>query len=335
MVAEGLLRAAIAFNIPAVKNIELYADYSSDDDYWKLQYQWTKKYRPVSPQRIHPILGWTQDHVTPQNRLGLAKDTLEKLIFDGRKKILFYGNSYVAPSPDPENQISKYLGKQILNADVVNLGVAGYGTDQIFLMFKETYSKVKSPLILVGIFMEDVDRSVLSVRTSQKPFFINDENGELILQGVPVSADPDAFFKENPPKIKSYFWRLLRRKFFGFILKKKENEKQILKKEINASLIKKTKKLCDERQLPLTYVLFYHWPGLETVSWEESFLKKELSRMGIPYIDTKSVLRDYALKHNLNVKAFYDEKYSGHHNRLANKIISDAILDYLRHVGYE
>src|SRR5262249_8821439 len=116
----------------------------------------------------------------------------------------FYGDSYVKGAADPPFELPRYLNERLDNVDVIDIGVGGYGTDQILLMFRETYSKVQRPLIIVGVFLEDVDRAILSVRTSQKPFFRMDDQQELILSGVPIVSDQDSFFSTRSLGFRSY-----------------------------------------------------------------------------------------------------------------------------------
>lgn len=322
---EGALRLILfsdLINIPSLQQAWRYVD-SDTDDSWKLQYIWGKQWAVSSSHRIHPSLGWSQTKVTTENPLGLQDDTLEMLRPDGRNKVLFYGDSFVKGASDPEYHIPKYMNERTPAVDIIDLGVPGYGTDQIFLLFKETYSKVKHPLIVMGVLWGDIDRTVLSFRTSQKPYLIVDSDGALITRGVPIEPDQRSYVESHPPGIKSYALSLI---FTKFNLFKSNNEPR--KKQVNSRIIEDTKSIADNNNIPLLYVIFYGFNNLENVDWRQTFLKTELEKYNIPFVDTKTFLISHAKQNNLPLSAYYVEN-EGHHNNLGNEVIAQAILKEL------
>ncbi len=88
---------------------------------------------------------------------------------------------------------------------LLNYGVGGYGVDQIYLLFQKSINLYDNPFVVFSFMIEDLDRSNLSVREGQKPFF-QIVNGELELQGIPINTDRDVFYEKNPPHIRSYLW---------------------------------------------------------------------------------------------------------------------------------
>ena len=323
--AEVLLRAGIAFNIKQFKSPYLYADFFSDNDYWKFQYDWGEKFAETSPERIHPRLGWSQTYITEENPLGLEEET-RKRMGSSNSKILFYGDSFVKGSSDKEFQIPRYMNNHIKGTDVVDLGVAGYGTDQIYLLFKETYQTFTHPIILVGILADDdLDRTVLSVRTSQKPYFVLDPTGNLQLKGIPIEKNQKTYFRNYHLSIKSYFYALLKQKFF------QGDHKADLKKRINAKLLELFKANAAQTKSRLVFVIFYGKPSLTKTIWQEDFLKGKLNRLGVPYIDTKAILLRYAKENQIELSSFY-KVHDGHHNNLGNRVIAEDIIEYLKRI---
>jgi hypothetical protein len=75
-------------------------------------------------------------------------------------------------------------------------------------LLKNSLDHFQNPFVISSILIQDVDRSTLSVRVGQKPYFelVADE---LVLWGVPINADSKAFFAMNPPAIPSCLFRLL------------------------------------------------------------------------------------------------------------------------------
>ena len=325
---EGTLRLILFtdyIQLPSLQQPWRYT-YSDLDDSWKLQYIFThKKASEPNFNRHHPTLGWSQTNVTDQNPLGLQDDTKTLLNnADNRKKILFYGDSFVKGASDPEFYIPKYMNDRTPGIDIIDLGVPGYGTDQIYLLFKETYLKTKDPVIIIGFLLGDIDRSVLSFRTFQKPYLTVDTNGNLKANGTPIDENQNRYLEEHPPEIKSYVLALISKKLNLFKPDKREEKIQI-----NSRIIESIKSLTDDHDLPLHFVIFY---GINSLNrnddWREIFLKKELKKHEISYFDTKQYLTSYSTQNKLPLTAFYIEN-EGHHNNLGNKIIAEALLNNL------
>ena len=62
--------------------------------------------------------------------------------------------------------------------------------------------------MVFSLMPHDLDRSVLSVRIGQKPYF-ELVDGRLELRGVPVEPSAEAYFANHPPRIRSYLWAML------------------------------------------------------------------------------------------------------------------------------
>lgn len=332
LAAELALRLAIVLHVPRARNPGLYAGYLYDDDYRLLQDRWNRTSGPASPQGVHPLRGWSQAEVSPDNPLGLQEDSLARLVRDGRRKLLFYGDSYVKGATDPPYELPRYLGARLADVDVIDLGVSGYGTDQSFLMFRETYSRVEHPFIVMGVLLHDVDRSIQSVLASQKPFYRIDDRQQPVLSGLPIERDQEAYFRSRTLTFHSFFLRALGRKVWPDLVERQEAEANRRKAIINRWLIAQTKATCDAAGLPLLYVIFYSRFDLRYTAWEEAFLKSALAEAGVAYFDTKPVLNDYARAHHIPTDAFYllVGKRSGHHTNLGNQVIGDALLRALR-----
>jgi len=331
LLGEILIRTGIALNVDQFKSPSLYADSKVDDDYWKLSLEWEKNRRNLfiktggqlstKPERVHPLLGWSQTNITKDNPLGLQEDTLKKM-GSMRPKILFYGDSFVKGVSDKEFQIPRFMNSKMGGVDVVDLGEGAYGTDQVYLMFQETYQKVSHPLVLVGLLPGDLDRLVLSVRPAQKPYFIIDAAGNLQLKGVPIEIDQRKYFQNHPVSIKSYFLAFLKQKFFF------AEQKIGMKEQIASRLLELFKSNAVNANDKLLFILFYEESALKRIDWREAFLKNKLNQMGMPYIDTKDILLRYAQENHLDPSSFY-KKGNGHHNNLGNQVIAQGIIRYL------
>ena len=329
---EIMFRMGIAFNVPQLKTPSLYADSFSDDDYWKFQWDWKEDGGNIMLplKRLHPLLGWTQADFTKDNPLGLQEDT-KKQMESTTPKILFYGDSFVKGASDKEFYIPQYMNSKMDGLYVVDLSVGGYGPDQVYLMFKETYQKVanSTKLILVGILPnDDLDRTVLSIRTSQKPYFVIDSMGNLQLKGVPIELDQKKYFRNYSVSIKSYLFSFIKQKLF-----EGRSYKSDMKKQINSKLLELFKVNANHAKSDLLFVIFYGKDSLTKNDWQEEFLKKKLNQLNLHYIDTKDFLLSYAQKNQLELSSFY-KRGNGHHNNLGNRVITDGIVQYLRANNY-
>jgi len=323
-IAELALRASLRIEGSPTRHPRKYASWFSDDDYWRLHGRWIMTWIP-KPERIHPLFGWTQTTITDDNPLGLEAATLDRLSDDARKKILFYGDSFVKGNVPTPDHIPNLVEQQLESTDVLDLGVGGYGTDQIYLMFRETHHRLSDPLVIVGIMTYDLDRVVLSQRTARKPRFVVSDGGALELTGVPVSEVQPA----APLDLSSYALSYLTLEIRGRSATSLDR-RVAEKKAVNIALLDRFQAAAESKGLDLVFVIFYPVAGLESVDWRERFLKSELDRRGLPYIDTKPVLLAHG--ESRAWRGLYDDE-GGHHNAAGNQSIADAIAAYLRGKG--
>ena len=115
LVGEGAFRLGVVLGSASFKNPGLYADWTSDDDYWKLRHLWGRKVSPESKEPLDPFLGWVVPK-SPTNPLGAAMDKTEKSqpIEYERPNILFFGDSFVQGQGD----FSKRLPQQLASCQV-------------------------------------------------------------------------------------------------------------------------------------------------------------------------------------------------------------------------
>lgn len=92
-----------------------------------------------------------------------------------------------------------------LRREVLNLGVPGYGIDQIYLSYQEIAKKYHPDVVLIGIFPEDFWRCTRSFADSGhvKPYFSIAANGKLLLHNVPVPPRYSLSKDQFPPIIES------------------------------------------------------------------------------------------------------------------------------------
>jgi hypothetical protein len=303
----------------------LYVDYDLESDYWKLYNLFNGKLKP--PENPHPLLGWVGDFSRDTYLHNRAPNV------NGRKAVLLYGDSFAGCLTTQEECF-----QGVLNADAefaeryyfLNYGVGNYGVDQIYLLLKNSLDHFHKPFVIASVLTQDVDRSTLSVRIGQKPYF-ELVDGELVLQGVPINPDPKDFFAKNPPSIPSYLFRLwiqgngwpeqIRQYFKGI---DEIKEKRI---KINAKLLLSMIHELRERQLPHVFLVFHVDHAVANVNWidwQNDLIEGVLRDNHEPYISAKEVIRKHLREHNFSVEDYYI-RGDGHPSALQNKVLADVM----------
>jgi hypothetical protein len=152
--------------------------------------------RSASWAEPDPILGWTAARTTPEvNREGFRnpKDFVA-IRPDGEVlRIMVLGDSFVygaGVSADRSfpSLLQKMLGSEV---EVCNLGVPGWGVDQMYLAYQRYRDIIQPAYVVLAFIDDDVSRVLESYRFAErltKPSFAF-EDGELVLRGPPTFSE--------------------------------------------------------------------------------------------------------------------------------------------------
>jgi carbamoyltransferase len=136
------------------------------------------------------------------NSAGFRSDVEFEAARSGRPRILFFGDSITAADGVSNGERFAELVGERLGAEVYNYGVSGTGTDQQYLIWRELAREVQADLIVLGVFVENIERIKVRYRESldrlsgervlvPKPYFTLGDGG-LELHHSPVPrARPD------------------------------------------------------------------------------------------------------------------------------------------------
>ena len=128
-----------------------------------------------------------------------------------KKRILFFGDSNTAgDGVENRERYTDLLGKS-LDCEIFNYGLSGTGTDQQYLIFEKYAKKVQADLIVIGVWVENIERNKARFRETinlynqklgltPKPYFSLKKN-KLELKNSPVPrffGDPK---KVNPQHV--------------------------------------------------------------------------------------------------------------------------------------
>ncbi len=307
-----------------MRNPDLYA--FGREDYWKLFIIWKHGNIPTE-NGIHPLLGWSQAPYSAANPYGLKQEALEALS-SAKPKVFFYGDSFVDGSTKASYTLPQLLSGCLKNSVAVDLGVGGFGFDQTYLLFHETHSLVPKSHLIVGILLDDLDRTLDTVRHYQKPYF-RIESGVLSLKGAPVERNPQRYLASLEPKVFSYLYA--RVAYLSGIDEVRwtspERAYQDQVKGITGRIIANIKK--EAGTTPLVFVIFHQWFSLKENDWRETYLKEEFTKQGLAFLNTKPVLLQAAQEMSVPVTQFYNTQNDGHHNTLGNEVVAKALCTYL------
>jgi hypothetical protein len=115
----------------------------------------------------------------------------------GGRRIVALGDSFTFGEGVGDEEAFPHLLQGLLpGAEVINLGVHGYGHDQMLLRFRAEGRRYEPDLVLLGFFADDVGRNLLRFRDYAKPRFTL-ENGALVLGGTPVPPPPRQLLRET------------------------------------------------------------------------------------------------------------------------------------------
>jgi hypothetical protein len=286
--------------------VQYVANPAADDDFHRIFLHLKLRGNEHGPmfKTFDPLLGWTAEPRTPANPLGLRGGmpaTLAEL--RDARVMLFLGDSFTAGVTAPADAIPHRLEGLVPGWTVLNLGVGGYGLDQVYLLLRSVVDDFSAPHVLVGLFYNDIDRLVHRVGPSPKPYF-EVEGGELALHGTPIPPDFGRWLELYPAPRKLYvasavgglFRRLMLTDWATehlFAFHPAETSAQRGKKEaLTRLLLRAIKDTCDRRGLRLTVVLFPYREHLVHEGWYGPFVRATLAAPAIDYVDLQVPLAE-------------------------------------------
>ncbi|HET8643853.1 MAG TPA: GDSL-type esterase/lipase family protein, partial [Vicinamibacteria bacterium] len=115
----------------------------------------------------------------------------------GRRRVVVLGDSFTFGEHVDDHEafparLQQRLGPAV---DVLNLGVHGYGHDQMLIRLREEGLRYAPDLVVLGFFADDAARNLLAFRDYAKPRFVLRE-GRLLLLGSPVPPPSRILWRE-------------------------------------------------------------------------------------------------------------------------------------------
>lgn len=255
---------------------------------------------------------------------GTKEYSLEK----SKKRIITLGNSFTWGENVYNNETFPSFLEKFYNgsAEVINMGVHGYGPDQFYIYFARDGISYNPDIVVIGLFLPDIHRTIFKVRDYFKPRFII-QDGELKID--PESSEiPDiksAMSKsaEVKKKPRLYSISFLHGLYGKFIRRATSYEYE---SALTLKIIEEMQKQLEDHNIKLI-VLLIPEQGMIEKDNQNYFgalpkITAELKSKGIEYIDLQPVfMRDMKLN-NQNL-------YNGHLNPEGNMVIARELYSYL------
>lgn len=325
--------ARLAFSIPQIaKGLQANDDYTWRRN-WVGEHQRSGMQVYYTFDRYDPSKGWM-----PKPNLRDVKAFGEKTLntnskgFRGKKdfassknkerlRILILGDSFTfGDHVNDHETYAHYLQQMLPHTEVINMGVHGYGHDQMLILLKEEGVKYAPDIVILGFLPLDMSRNLLTFRDFAKPRFVI-ERGELKLIGTPVPT-PEEILQWDwmRPRMLDLFSTLYHRVRKSVGLQKKEME------QITTAILTEMIRLVES--IPATPILAYLPRGRE-IAKETAVTENETYMFSVCKLNEKArcfSTRPYFAEKIAQGKSF---KSRGHWEAAGHLAVAEAIKKYL------
>ncbi|MCC6406926.1 MAG: hypothetical protein IT453_07160 [Planctomycetes bacterium] len=306
--------------------------------YWYLQDRFMRDDRRMEAPNYDAELGWLGS--------GLASDrtsTDEARIGD-RRLVLLYGDSYSACTTRANDCFQGLMDDCALGRDVglLNLGVGGYGLDQIAMLVERSieHYAARDPIVIVGILLDDdLDRCMLDFRCWPKPR-MQVVDGELVPSG-PVAATIEEHWRLHPPPTISYAWRFVRQTVATRLgaggLAQDSDEYRRETEAVTSAILERVEARLREANVRHFYLLYEYSQSLldpRLTEWRKQCVTSTLDSLGAPWLTTKTQMAAAAAARR-SLQDFFGTvgRNVGHFNVRGNQVAFRTILDGLAQFG--
>ncbi|MEE9573578.1 MAG: hypothetical protein V3W20_11055 [Candidatus Neomarinimicrobiota bacterium] len=237
-------------------------------------------------------------------------------------RILIVGDSHTFGEEVSDNETYPYYLQEIIpNAEVMNLGMHGYGHDQMLIFLKEEGIKYNPDIIILGYIHYNMRRNMLNFRDYAKPKFELNRKEELRLTATPVPPPEETLkWDWTRPRIVDIFSIIHYKLRLRSGLYSKEKDK------LTTAILNEIITLADSIHAIPIFVYLPTTPEItvgDLLTPGEKYLSSVCEANDIVrYIST----RPYFIE-QLNKNVIFKEK--GHWGSVGNLAIAEAIKHYL------
>jgi hypothetical protein len=228
------------------------------DESW-MRLRWAQRHRHGIEIYYHfdlydPLLGWrTQPDLRAFQAFGGCAVSTNSMGFrslsefelhapEDRTRIIVLGDSFTFGDEVSDSEVYTHVLAGLLpEAEVLNLGVHGYGHDQMYLLLQHEGPRLDPDVVVLGFVYVDIYRNLLGFNDYAKPRFTL--NGtELSLTDVPVPRPQETIARE-PLRLKSVDLVRLTLASFSERSGRMYREARELSRHILAALVREVRRL--------------------------------------------------------------------------------------------
>jgi hypothetical protein len=330
--------ARLAFSIPQIgKRLEANEDYTYVRN-WVREHQKSGTATYYTFDMYDPTKGWipkpnlreakaSNDKILNTNSKGLrGKKDFPYIKSKERLRILILGDSFTfGDEVSDDETYSYYLQEMLPHTEVINMGVHGYGHDQMLILFKEEGVKYQPDIVILGFLPLDMSRNLLEFRDFAKPRFVL-ESGQLRLIGTPVPRPEDILRRDwTRPRMIDLFSLIRHRIEKSLGLQKRQME------EITTALLMEL--IRSVESIHAIPILAYLPRGRE-IAKEIAVTQDETYMFSICQLNKKA--KCFSTRPYFAAKIAKGEtfKSSGHWEPAAHLTVAEAIKHYLVDQGH-
>jgi len=306
----------------------------------------------------HPVLGWysqknktakltspdfppAEVHTNSAGFRGTREYLSQKPI--GMIRIAALGDSFVFGFGVQDGEtFSALFEANDKTREVLNLGVPGYGMDQIYLSYREIARAYHPDIVLIGVFPEDFWRCTRSFADSGhvKPYFSLSPAGKLVLHNVPVPPPYSLNTDQFPPIVEqNEFLKILNQSVLFKLAKKpvlklaknlrlidpESSEEWLVGRAILRRLIAEIRA---DKAVPVIVLMPpQNWVQSTRKTSLERSIRRFADREKVGFVNLKSVFTEAVAKDGL--EAYYI-KGDWHWTPRGHALAAQGIEDYFR-----
>jgi hypothetical protein len=247
---EGAARVALSHN--SLSRHLTGFDNSSYRLQWEALHQhhseWTGEYAAY-----HPSRGWSlkpnihqmpvfQGKILNSNSKGLRGQNEYPYSRTASRRILVLGDSFTFGEEVSDGETySHKLESALPHTEVLNLGVQGYGHDQMLLYLREEGLKYRPDIVIVGFAYLDIYRNIWNFFAYAKPRYqLN--SGALQLTNVPVPS-PERVLSREPYRLKALDLLVMLQAKLGWVTGRNEDAARSLTRALLEAITVSTRSI--------------------------------------------------------------------------------------------
>ena len=241
-------------------------------------------------------------------------------------RILILGDSFTfGDEVSDDETYSAYLQAMLPDTEIINMGMHGYGHDQMLILFREEGIKYQPDIVILGFLPLDMSRNLLRFRDFAKPRFVL-ERGELKLTGSPVPRPEEILqWDWTRPRIVDIFSTLQHR------IKKISGLQKTEMEDITTAILKEMISLIES--IHAVPILAYLPRGRE-IATDTAVMEDEAYLFSLCKLNEKAKCfstRPYFAEKIAKGETF---KSGGHWEPAGHRTVAEAIQRYLVDEGY-